>query len=503
MAAILLIYALHFVHLSADFPNGARWIDPVKYTDEGWYLNAATRHFLGGNWYVAGDFNPAIAAPLWQLLAWTLFHFTGVSVVASRALVVVAFGITLAASYLFVRRHNSRALALTVVTFAVIDPFLFAFERLAILEPVILCLFSLAVLCADVGAASKANWRLIWLGGTALLLALMLFTKPTALVFFPVVAYVFWRSYRGAQSAFWIYATAIVSLVAAAYAAYYAAVVHFGYAADYHYLFSANNFLRPTGFKMWIVDAKFCVQGLLTVEPFLAIPAILIGLLSLQRPMRSLWRNPAYGAALLTLFLNVFYVFWRSYQPPHYYLFAAIPLSIVVVSGCNQLVRSNSLGQRRQRLVSVVIVLMVGLQLSALIHFYRKQTYTFVSAAKALTLEVRRHRDASDLLLGESADQISLLAGLPAISDDFGTDSLQDEIARLHPGWFVSWNSVEPTVLAAIHQQYHLQKVCSYPVMDDRRHSPLILYKLVPLTDPETGVVLRPPGIDMLDRAKR
>jgi len=60
--ALLLIaaafFALHFGHLRADFPNHSPWMDWAKYTDEGWYGDAAIRHYQLGHWYVPGDFNP-------------------------------------------------------------------------------------------------------------------------------------------------------------------------------------------------------------------------------------------------------------------------------------------------------------------------------------------------------------------------------------------------------------------------------------------------------------
>jgi len=59
MLAIAAIFvALHFVHLQADFPNYSEWNDWSKYTDEGWYGDAAIRHYQLGHWYVTGDFNP-------------------------------------------------------------------------------------------------------------------------------------------------------------------------------------------------------------------------------------------------------------------------------------------------------------------------------------------------------------------------------------------------------------------------------------------------------------
>ncbi len=59
-----ILYGLCFLHLKADFPNGSPWNDLSKMTDEGWYAEAATRHFLQGGWYVPGSFNPAVAMPV-------------------------------------------------------------------------------------------------------------------------------------------------------------------------------------------------------------------------------------------------------------------------------------------------------------------------------------------------------------------------------------------------------------------------------------------------------
>ena len=38
---LLVLFFLHFPHLLADFPNNSPWMDYSKYTDEGWYSNAA------------------------------------------------------------------------------------------------------------------------------------------------------------------------------------------------------------------------------------------------------------------------------------------------------------------------------------------------------------------------------------------------------------------------------------------------------------------------------
>ncbi|MEI9968294.1 MAG: hypothetical protein WDM87_06590 [Terracidiphilus sp.] len=47
--------------------------DWAKFTDEGWYGAAAIRAHLFGHWYLAGDFNSAVALPVWPFVEWVLF----------------------------------------------------------------------------------------------------------------------------------------------------------------------------------------------------------------------------------------------------------------------------------------------------------------------------------------------------------------------------------------------------------------------------------------------
>src|SRR5882757_6887030 len=156
VAAIFL--ALHAVHLSADFPNHSPWMDWAKYTDEGWYGDAAIRYFQRGHWYVPGDFNPAAALPVWPLLEAALFRFTGVNLVAARALTVAIFACILVTSYLLLRRWQrlssgkktepSLAPAIAVLLLAV-SPFCYVFTRMAILEPLLILFTLLALLTAS------------------------------------------------------------------------------------------------------------------------------------------------------------------------------------------------------------------------------------------------------------------------------------------------------------------------------------------------------------------
>src|SRR5580658_6234264 len=141
VAVAAVFFALHFIHLTADFPNNSPWMDWSKYTDEGWYGDAAIRHYQLGHWNLPGDFNPAAALPLWPALETVVFRFTGVSLAAARALAGTIFGLSLVCCYALVRRWSkagsavrrpSLAPALAVLLLSV-NPMCFAFSRLAIL----------------------------------------------------------------------------------------------------------------------------------------------------------------------------------------------------------------------------------------------------------------------------------------------------------------------------------------------------------------------------------
>ena len=163
LALALVFFALHYVHLSADFPNFSRWMDWSKYTDEGWYGDAAIRFYQLGHWHLTGDFNPAVALPVWPLLEAILFRFTGVSLIAERALTVSVFGAILIAAWLLIARRNPRPRALfsaetlpasVAILFLAVNPFCFVFTRIGILEPLLILDTLLALLIAQLARAS-------------------------------------------------------------------------------------------------------------------------------------------------------------------------------------------------------------------------------------------------------------------------------------------------------------------------------------------------------------
>lgn len=198
VALAAIFFALHYVHLRADFPNGSQWKDWAKYTDEGWYSDAAIRHYQLGHWNVPGDFNPAAALPVWPALELVLFRFTGVSLVAARALSVSVFGLTLWGCYRLLRMWGPQRRRLApgvAVLLLATSSFCFVFTRLAILEP-LLVLLTVACLIAATRAGRAAQRRVgpgwapggteaAWSAALGALLVLSVLTKTTAVFLFP------------------------------------------------------------------------------------------------------------------------------------------------------------------------------------------------------------------------------------------------------------------------------------------------------------------------------
>ena len=186
MVLICIFAVMHALNLAADFPNHTAWhIDWAKYTDEGWYGNAAIRAHLFGHWYVPGDFNPAPAVPVWPFLEWILFFFTGVSVQAARGLAVAFFFANLVLCYTLLRPRGPKWMALLALTLMVTNPFLYCFSRLAILEPMLTTLLLAALnLVVRLPRMRRPVAASAVIG---VLFTLMMLTKTTAIFLLPAL----------------------------------------------------------------------------------------------------------------------------------------------------------------------------------------------------------------------------------------------------------------------------------------------------------------------------
>ena len=109
--------------------------------------------------------------------------------------------------------------------------------------------------------------------------------------------------------------------------------------------------------------------------------------------------------------------------------------------------------------------------------------YTFVDAALRLTHYIDTHPNGKRLMVSISGDEITLVTHLPTICDDFGTQELVSKLARYQPGWWATWNDIDPGTLEDLHNHYSLEQVAVFRALDHPERNMLVLFKLHPLPD--------------------
>ena len=538
---------LHFQHLAADFPNHSPWMDWSKYTDEGWYGDAAIRHYQRGHWYVRGDFNPAAALPLWPLLEAILFRFTGVSLIAARALTVATFAGILITSYLLLRRWQTLTLhpqptptpaptpahttpatptpasttpspttptrpttlaPAVAVLLLVVSPFCYVFTRLAILEPVLILLTLLAFLTVTYTNPPPPNsnpsgfrhllptthYQLptVLLG---LLIPAMVLTKTTAVFLLPSIAYLLYARAGYRIRPFLRLAIPSLAIAALVWITYYTLLVRPHFIEDYRYLFSANAYTGITPKTALAVIGRALSDGIwfgALLYP-LSLLAALVALVEGR-----LLRNPLIPALLLWAAGYFAFLAYHDNLQPRYYLVIAVPLTLlvpVVFESFYYLPRILPSTPHSPRLLApaaivVALIAVVLMDARHTLYIVRHPEYTFTTAAANIQRVIAAEPGHPPLVLSISGSDLSLMTGLPSICDDFGTMTLSARVALYHPGWYLAWNQLDDDKMDALTPLYHLQRVAEFPAMDDPERNLLILYRL----DPAAPTKRQPPS---------
>ncbi len=504
LAAVVGFAALHAVHLDADFPNHSPWLaDWAKYTDEGWYGNAAMRAHLFGNWYMAGDFNPAVAMPVWPFLEWVLFFFTGVSLAAARGLAIAAFIGNLLLGYLLLRAKGPRWVALLALTLMATSPFLYCFSRLAILEP-LLTTWTLAAL--NLAVRLPRLRRPVWgAAGAGLVFALAMLTKPTAVFSLPAlgwaVAAPLWRTRRLALKC----AAAAGGAAAAGYGLWIGLVAGCGLLRDYEYTFFVNTYPRPKGMVWPLVSLWWSFHGGLWVDKVLAPLAgiMVLGAAIFWRAgwARRLLANPVFGASALSAAGTILFMTYQNHPQPRYFAYLAPFCFFLVAMGIEALVsgaaESGAAGGSASGAARGVgrefaargagwtamglAALAACLNGARTLGYATHPEYTFVRAAEQLTRYIDTHPNGRRLLVSVSGDEITLATRLPTLCDDFGTTDLPEKLAAYRPGWYASWNDIDPGTLEDLHIRFSIEQAAEFPALDDPGRNLLVLFKLHPL----------------------
>ncbi len=482
-ALIVAFALLHGLHLTADFPGHTSWPDWARFTDEGWYANAAIRLHLGGHWHHPGGFNPAVAVPLWPALVWLLFSVTGISLVAVRALAVALFCVNLILTERLLRPRVPRWAVLLALTLLVTSPFLYAFSRLALLEPLLLTLTLFALTVAlGLSTARRLTRNAALLG---LLIAAMILTKTTAVFLLPALLWATAFPLR-AQPRRLLRAAAVTALTSASIlACWLAAILRLHLLGDLTYFFFLNRYPQPHTLAARLASLWWSLHGALWIDPILPLVLGLILLAAILRPRWAavLARDPLFVASLLAVAGYLAFMAAQNHTQPRYYTVVAVFSFLALAQLLAALLAQPGIPRVLGTLALVAVVAATARSAAQTLHDALHPEYTWITAARSLTayIDAHAHPDAR-LLLATSGDEITLMTGLAAANDDLGTDLPERRIRRAHPAWFATWNDLDPAILAAIHRSYALRQVAVYPVMDDPERNRLVLFRLVPHT---------------------
>ncbi len=508
LGAAALLFALHFLHLKADFPNDSPWVDWSKYTDEGWYGDAAIRHYLTGHWYWKGDFNPAVALPVWPAMELVWFRFTGVSASAARVLTLLVFAGTMVCLYRLMRRcerssglRGSGVAPALAVFLLCASPLFYVFERMAILEPLLVALTVLALLSAthvrpdwpwrarreeqpgeqrgEQWGGRLAGWA--WALLLGFLLPAMVLTKTTAVVLFPAVGFLLWAGagYRLRPA---LRSAAVPAVIGAGlWLAYFGLFVRPHYLEDYRYLFSANAYtgilLEPFATVIWntIKDGVWMGQVLYPLF-FLCVALLLFW-------RTTLWRNPLLPALLLWIGGYFVFLAYHNNLQPRYYLVVAAPITVAVAMALDFFAAEGAGRRGGWVAAGVCAAAVLAIAVPDIVlqsRFVARPTYDFDAAAQGIKRLVLADPAHSHLVLSISGSDLTLMTGLPSIDDDFGTLDLAERVRQYRPGWYASWNELDDDKVDAITPLYRAVRVAEFPAMDDPDRNLLILYRLDP-----------------------
>jgi hypothetical protein len=477
----VVVYGLGFLHLRADFPTVSPGMDWSKMADEGWYGGAAIHYFVQGRWYLADLVNPVVAMPVWPAMLGFWFAMTGVSMLAARALTMVLYGVSLVLLYRVVWQARPGRLAAVVVLLTVVDPLSYAFNRLAILEPVMLLWFVLALWLA--GETEPEEWpKQVLLGVVILLLVL---TQPAGAVLVPAVLYLMgarwgWRdAWRRGVAAFAI----VVGTAVVLGEGYLQLLVRPQYVTDYALMTSLH--AQRVHLAMLPTIAWELVQDGGWISPVLFSLLGVVLLLSVVW-LRELWRVPLFGAAVIAIAGQMAYIGYYGDLQPRYFAVLAMPVMIVVGLGVAAVVAPCADGERpgRGRLTARVLVLLVvaagvGMAVETAGYVLHPE-YSYWEAAQGVAAIIDADGGSKPMLLSDSGDDLTLWTGLPAVSANRTTHGMGAVLERYRPGWYAAWAGEQGAEIEQVGSRYRMDAVARYRVFGDPARQTLVLYKLTP-----------------------
>lgn len=470
LALTICLLGARLWHLQADFPGYHFYSqDGAWRTDEGFYTNAALHFCTLGRAYLPGGWNPGVFMPVWPLMVGTLFHFTGISVLAARALAVCCAWATVLLAYAVTRQYRPRAFAAIVAFLMAANALGFFFARLAILEPAFGMFLLLALYLA--GKVRPGGYALAALTGLAFVLLTL--TKTTGPFVLPAVLFPIWANNREDRPAAWkLLAVALgVALCLLGYAKWTWA---HHYQTDMQTILGLHVLWKLEHFPPRLL--RFFFRGT-WVDPVL-FPIALAGLFAAIFRLRFLWRDTLFVTAFLWEAGYAAFIVFAYNGPPRYFVTLIVPTIWLALVFLEWLWR-----QRRLAAIALAacVLASVAWNVCFIAAYLARPHYKLVHASMTIQRVVESGPQPGRLLIGRGADEISLLSGgLPTMDSD-GAMPLAEKIDVYHPGWFLKWTDGVPQDAPVVSAKFRLTRRAIFYPLNNARHDALTLYQVLPM----------------------
>ena len=495
LAVCLLTFATRILTLTADFPAGIDWSSDL-YSDEGWYAGGAINQYLGGSWYVPGDLNTAINSPALQVVDYGWFRLFGLSLVSIRSLTVVFTAFLILLCFMITRKLSGEIPAWISACLLSFNFFLFGYSKLAILEIPMVTLVLLAIWWV-IRSYKSALWQAAVL---SLIYCLALLTKASALFGLPVLLLATWQR-PGQLNARIRYGLVFLGGVGLLYGGYILWVL-LNYPQDYlsYNLYSMAPRIEWS-LNFFIYTAARVAWNGRVIDPvmyFLSILLVPCGLIL----FRGFRRNSLVQLTILWLVVFSLELIPRGYLPPRYYLIYIVPVtilfSILMSMGVKDLELFftgkiarlvdiagawwSGLSAQLRRLAPALLITGIGLfNLGKMAAYLYAPEYTYINAITNIQQRIQASGDTHPVLLGASAQTMSIEIHIPTTNTQYGTQDLLWKLERYRPTFYVAVGP-ESKVVDQISQMYNLKLLATYDVFGNYyAGKPLYFYRLIPI----------------------
>jgi 4-amino-4-deoxy-L-arabinose transferase-like glycosyltransferase len=462
----IVLILLRFYAIDADFPLGVT-VSGVLYTDEGFYSNAAVRHLITGNWYLAGDFNPIVSMPLGQLFHAMMFGLFGSNLISVRLTGLLASSFTILLVGMVAGRLNGRRVGLIAVALLASSYVGFAYSRLAIMENLGIAFVALGLFLIF-AASRKIDTLVVILAGISAGAAVL--TKGSMIFAIPLFAYSIWLRAEDARSA--MVFVAVGSSVSLAIVLLWQISARHYYPDDYGYFIQINVTERGvSGVWQWIRNLLAQCHGVWQLGKYevTAIVALCTGALAVCRKFRV---NPLSKVSIVYIVIYILSLSAVAYSPSRYFLPLLVPIAILGAVACNELfiqLRSDSPTRWLPLVPPIVLVIVMGYGASEIGNYLLHRSYSFKTMAEAVRAIIDRNpkETGNPVLLGDIADSVAIVANVRAVNTDLGTTKLLDRIHVYQPSFVITAFDADTLIPLMERDGHHLTKVGEWRVYEN------------------------------------